>query len=86
MNDVPTKKITTILIRVKRILGLEGENYRANNYSFDPETGKLQSVDWTLYENATDAQNDQNPIAEYSIDITLDANGEPTEYVATRTS
>lgn len=57
-----------------RVLGLSQENFRLKDQSYDGD-GNLTSATVRIYANATDAQNDQNHIAQYGITATFTGPG-----------
>ena len=71
-----------ILENLKRILGLCHENFRIYNQAGDLVEGIIK-----IYDNATDLENDQNPVAEYEIKTNYGAGKEKrlvTEYISKR--
>lgn len=69
--------------KLNRILGLCQENYRIINPQYDKYRNIVGGTIKT-YANATDCDNDENPIAVYDIDATFDKKLKMTSYKVKR--
>jgi hypothetical protein len=63
-----------IIEKVNRVLGMVQENFRIKNQAYDVD-GNLTSATIRIYSTVTDCDNDVNPLAEYSMVATYDAEG-----------
>ncbi len=61
--------VSGMIIDIKRLLGLNQENYRLFNPVYDSD-GYLLSVTTKIYQTAADCDNDTNAIAEYTMQAT----------------
>ena len=83
VQEIKAKTDTIQWNDIKRILGLTQENFRLKNLTYDANKS-LTSATIRVYANADDANNDQNPIAEYQISTTYDSEGKCTSYLVTK--
>jgi len=83
VQEIKAKTDTIQWNDIKRILGLTQENFRLKNLTYDANKS-LTSATIRVYANADDANNDQNPIAEYQISATYDSEGKCTSYLVTK--
>ncbi len=67
---------------LRRILGLVQENFRLCDLVYT--NGQLTAGKIKIYANASDCQNDTNPIAEYQINAQYDAQGNLISYMVTK--
>ncbi len=67
---------------LQRILGLVQENFRLCDLIYT--NGQLTAGKIKIYANASDCQNDINPIAEYQINAQYDAQGNLVSYMVTK--
>lgn len=65
---------------MNRVLGLVQENFRMKDQIYDGD-GNLTSATVRIYANATNADNDVNPIAEYMMTASFAGPGQCTGYV-----
>jgi hypothetical protein len=65
-----------------RILGLNQENYRLKNPTYSDHN--LTSATMVIYPSKTDADNDTNATATYTLSAAYDGNGDLTDYVVTK--
>ena len=65
--------------RIKYILGLEQHNFRIKNQVYNSDNLLLSST-IRLYNSASDANADINPLKEYSMEATYDSDGKITSY------
>jgi len=78
-----TDTIDTIAADVKRVLGLTQENFRIKDHVYDTDD-LLESATISIYNNATDCDNDTSPLAEYSMVALYDSSGRITSYKVTK--
>lgn len=74
--------ISTETDKIQYILGLSQENFRIYNQVYD-SGGNMTGASVSIYPTATDADNDTNPIATYTIAATF-SGVECTEYKVTK--
>ena len=86
-EDIPSIKDSVVVIDtlVRRILGLSQENYRLFNAVYDEDTGKqLLSCQVRIYGSKSDADDDVDHIAQYSMVATYNENGMMETYKFTK--
>jgi len=80
VSDLATSASISVLeTLIKRIIGLSQENFRILNPIYDGNHNLL-SANIKIYANKTDCENDQNPIASYSMIATYNVDNEMTSY------
>jgi len=77
LDDIEDSDVLT------RILGLNQENFRLRDQVYDGD-GNLTSATVRIYASAANAQNDVNPIAEYSVVASFSGPGQCTSYLMAR--
>lgn len=78
-HDGDMTDIATILEKVIRILGLSQSNFRMTDQVYNGD-GCMTSQVISIYENATDAENQVNPISRYQMTATYNANSQLIDY------
>jgi len=76
------KVVDNYIESIKLILGLDQSNFRIKDQVYNANNQLLSST-IRLYDNATDTNNDVNPIKEYFMTATYDGNGLLTSYKVT---
>lgn len=71
--------INDIEIKIKAVLGLSQENFRIKDHVYDANNS-LESAIIRTYNNASDCNNDINPLYEYSMAASYDANNRLISY------
>lgn len=85
IDDIGTE-LELLMEKICRVLGLSQENFRIINrtYGIFGSNKCLTSATTRIYENASDAQNDTNHIAEYQMTATYNSEGELTDYLVVK--
>jgi len=78
-NAIETIVVTDVYDKITRILGLTQENYRLMNPIYDSKGNLIEGV-IKIYNNPSDLENDQNPIASYKVTAVHDSSGNVTDY------
>ncbi len=74
--------LDALAIKLTKVLGLVQSNYRLTDQIYDVN-GCLTSAKISIYNNASDTNSQTNPITEYTINATYNANDELTDYKVT---
>lgn len=69
-----------VMSELEIIAGLVQRNQRITNCTYGT-AGELLSATLTIYQNSTDATNQNNPITSFSLTATYDGNGNMTDYL-----
>lgn len=83
LDQIEASSILSKQAELLRAIGLMQENFRLKDTSFDVDNNMTQAT-VLIYANATDAEADQNAIAEYSITAVFNGAGKVTSYLSKR--
>jgi hypothetical protein len=76
-------KLSEIITKSNRLLGLSQENFRIFSPSYDVNNNLITGI-IKIYESKTDCDSDINPIAIYNVEATYDINGNMSNYKVTK--
>lgn len=81
INDIQDS-LDTLATKLIKVLGLVQSNYRLTDQVYDAN-GCLTSAKISIYNNASDTDNQINPIVDYTITASYNANQELIDYKVT---
>ncbi len=81
INDIQDS-LNNLATKLSNVLGLSQSNYRLTEQIYD-SNGCLTSAKISIYSNASDTNSQTNPIAEYTVTATYNANNELIDYKVT---